>query len=49
MFPLSSKAEIEIRKQEFPKPVNCRLAVLNVRYGPKADISLTNRSVHQRG
>jgi len=38
MCPLASKAEIEIRKQEFPKPVNCRLAVLDVRFGSKADI-----------
>ena len=38
MCPLASKAEIEIRKQEFPKPVNCRLAVLDVRFGSKADM-----------
>jgi len=38
MSPLASKAEIEIRKQEFLKPVNCRLAVPNVRFGSLADI-----------
>src|SRR5215475_9435751 len=45
MCPLASKAEIEIRKQEFPKPVNCRLAVLDVRFGSKADMCAAKRHV----
>src|SRR5262249_4417175 len=38
-------AEIEIRKQEFPKPVNCRLAVLDVRFGSEADMCAAMRHV----
>src|SRR5262245_58638020 len=45
MCPLALKAEIEIRKQEFPKPVNCRLAVLDVRFGSKADMCAAKRHV----
>src|SRR5262249_36068577 len=51
MSPLASKEEIEIRKQEFPNPVNCRLAG-HVRFGPIADIfgiCATIRSPRRRG